>query len=302
VLDSLILRFDLQSVYSTPDQEKTRKELEGNIVVEMGKEDASLEVSVFDTDPRRAADMANYLVTKLNDIYLDLSVTEAKANREFLERRYHQNLDDLKAAEDSMRAFQSKYGAYSVSDQVKAAVEAAAMLEAKIASKEIELSLLGKTGGVDNPQRHIVELEIAGLRRQQSIMRNGSPTKEERSLIFIPFHNAPEVGIEYFRRYREVELQGKLLELIVPLYEQARIEEQRNTPSVLLLDNAVPAIRASKPKRMILMIVVALGSLLGGLGLVILREGIARARRIDADGGERFDFIKRELHWRNLLK
>jgi uncharacterized protein involved in exopolysaccharide biosynthesis len=58
----------------------------------------------------------------------------------------------------------------------------------------------------------------------------------------------PDLGGEYIRRFRGVEIQYKILQFITPLYEQAKVEEKRQTPSVLILDNAVPAERKAKPK------------------------------------------------------
>ena len=38
------------------------------------------------------------------------------------------------------------------------------------------------------------------------------------------------------------------MELLTPLYEQSKVEEQRNTPSVIVLDHALPAEHKAKPK------------------------------------------------------
>jgi uncharacterized protein involved in exopolysaccharide biosynthesis len=66
--------------------------------------------------------------------------------------------------------------------------------------------------------------------------------------LLIPFKQAPELGSEYLKIYRNLEIQYKILEFIQPMYETARVEEVRNTPSVIVLDRAGPAERKSKPK------------------------------------------------------
>jgi uncharacterized protein involved in exopolysaccharide biosynthesis len=58
----------------------------------------------------------------------------------------------------------------------------------------------------------------------------------------------PDLGGEYVRRFRNFEIQYKILQFITPLYEQAKVEEKRQTPSVLILDKAGPAERKAKPK------------------------------------------------------
>jgi hypothetical protein len=66
---ALTERFDLQTVYDIASLDDAITALGENIELKLGKEDVSLEVSVYDTDPQRAADMANFLVQTLNTIY-----------------------------------------------------------------------------------------------------------------------------------------------------------------------------------------------------------------------------------------
>ncbi len=51
-------------------------------------------------------------------------------------------------------------------------------------------------------------------------------------------------------------IQQKILEFLLPLYEQAKINEQKDIPVLLVLDKAAPAIEKSKPKRSIVVLVV----------------------------------------------
>lgn len=300
--EAVVHQFELLKVYDLDTMEKAVKELAENMAVTPGEEDASLEIVVYDTDPRRAADMANFMVTTLNQVYLELSVTEAKSNREFLQKRYDQNLSDLRAAEDSLRGFQERYGVYSVPDQVKAAVEAAATLESRAALQEVKLGILAQTASSDHPERRATELELRELRRRLAEMKAGGQGGR-RSLVFPSFDKAPEVGIEYLRRYRELELQAKLLEVLLPLYEQAKIEEQRNTPSVLVLDTAVPAVRHAKPKRMLLLAAVAVVALLLGFLIALVRERMGRVRgTLPEATAAKMEFIRRELAWKNLFR
>lgn len=303
VKEAVIAKFDLLTVYDLPTLEKALGELESNVGVVLGKEDVSLEIVVYDTDPGRAAAMANFFVETLDRVYLEISVAEARRNREFLQRRYTQNLEDLKNAEEAFRAFQVKYGIYSVPDQVKAAVEAAATLESRIALREVQMGMLARSTSDDNPLRRTLAQEIAELRKQLALMKDGDALGGRTSVVFAPFAKAPEIGMEYLRRYRDIELQGKLLEFLLPMYEQAKIEEQRDTPSVLVLDTAVPAIKPSKPKRMIILAVVLVGSLLVGFFVALTRDALAKARaRRTPEELAQVEMIKRELHPKNLFR
>lgn len=298
--DAVIDRFDLMKLYHADNKIDARKELEENLTIALGKEEVSLEVSVYDTDRQRAADMANFLVETLNKIYLEMSVAEAKSNREFLEQRYRQNLRDLQSAEDSLKIFQKKFGIYSVPDQMKAAIEAAGAIQSQIALKEIQLGMLEKTTTPNNELRGQTLLELNALRHQMSILQLGEGGKSDRFQIFPPFDKAPELGMQYFRLYREVELQGKILELILPLFEQAKIEEQRDTPSVLVLDNAVPPEKASKPRRLLITAIVFLVSMIVGTVLTFFLEYVEKGRQASlAEDREKISQIRRAMNPRN---
>jgi len=53
-------------------------------------------------------------------------------------------------------------------------------------------------------------------------MNEGSSSQGGDMKILLPFKDTPELGAEYLRRYRDVEIQYKILQFIAPLYEQAK--------------------------------------------------------------------------------
>jgi uncharacterized protein involved in exopolysaccharide biosynthesis len=300
---ALVDQFDLKRVYDLESGDDALKAVEENIELKLGKEDVSLEVSVYDTDPQRAADMTNYLVQTLNTIYAELSTAEARGNREFLERRYQQNLKELSEAEKNFKAFQVKYGAFAVPEQVKAAVEAAANIQAEIAMKEIEVGLLERTTSKENPLYRNAVIELGELRKQLDKISTGKGLEKNEVQIFAPLKLAPEIGIQYLRYYRELELQGKLLELILPLYEQARIEEQRDTPNVVVLDTAVPAPRPAKPRRLLITGLVAVGSFLLSVLFAFLADSFRRSYEQKRDDDwEKLNYIRSQFKMKKLFK
>jgi uncharacterized protein involved in exopolysaccharide biosynthesis len=303
IKEEVINKFDLMKVYDLETMEKAIKELEDNVSVALGKEDAAVEISVYDTSPQRAADMANYYVEMLNKIYLEISLSEATSNRKFLEDRYNKNIEDLKNAEDKYKQFQEKYGVYSVADQVKSAIEVAAKLQSQIVLKEVELGIIDRTTTPENENRKIIKIELDELKRQMRNMKFGAPAKDSNIQIFAPFEKAPEIGIQYLNFYREMEIQGKILEILVPLYEQAKIEEQRNIPIVLSLDVAVPAVKSSKPKRLVIVLIILLASTILAFLIALWKENLNERRtQLNNKDIEKLNFISREFHWRNIFK
>lgn len=266
VLSEVIEKFDLVKVYDITSypMEKTTKELLSNVDFTVETE-GNLTITVYDEDPQRAADMANFFVDALNRANTDLMVQNARDNRKFIEDRYKKNLQDLSAAEDSLRAFQKHYGIIAMPEQIEASVKAGAELAAQLALKEVELAVLERSLASDHPTVIGTRIEVEELRRKISDLNSGASIVEGEMRLLVPFKKIPDLAIEYLRRYRDVEIQYKILQFITPLYEQAKVEVQRQTASVVVLDKAYPAERKSKPKRLL---IILGGFLLGLLGSV----------------------------------
>jgi capsular polysaccharide biosynthesis protein len=282
VLNAVIQKFDLVHVYDITSYpgEKTMKELLDNVEFTVETE-GNLTITVYDKDPQRAADMANYFVEMLNTKNTELQVQNAHGNRQFIEERYKKNISDLAAAEDTLKAFQKKYGVIALPEQVEASIKAAAEITGQLAIKEVQANVLRRTQSADNPSVIATQIEIDEFRNKLSQMNSGTHTPKNEMNVFVPFSKMPDLGGEYIRRFREVEIQYKILQFITPLYEQAKVEEKRQTPSVLVLDKAGPAERKSKPKVSLYTLIAFVFSSLLTLLIIFFLEGLQRLREID---------------------
>ena len=280
VFSEVISKFDLVNVYGITQYpgEKTAKELMSNVEFSVEPE-GTLSISVYDKDPQRAAEMTNFFVDMLNRTNSEVLAQNAKGNRSFVEERYNKNLQDLRAAEDSLQAFQKRYGVVSMPEQVKATIEAGATLLGQVTLKEVQLGVLRRTTAVDNPAVQTLKAEIEELHHKLNDMNTGGGLTNSGSKIFVPFNNMPDWGLDYLRRYREVEIQYKILQYVMPLYEQAKVEERRDTPSVLVLDRAAPAERKAKPKAMLFGLIGLVVGLVISLAVVFTLELHNRLRK-----------------------
>ncbi len=286
VADAVIAKFNLVSVYdyvgSSYPMEKTRKELAGNTEIELQNE-GNLTVTVYDKEPAQAADMANYYVKLLNQTNSELQVQNARGNREFIEQRYNTNIADLRAAEDSMKQFQIQHGVLAVPEQAEATIKAGAELYARLATKEIELAAMKRTLSESHPSIATAEIEIQEYRRKLDEMNSGSSGGTGDVKILVPFKQAPELAAEYVRFYRNLQIQNKILEFLTPIYEQAKIEERRNTPSVVVLDIAAVPERKAKPKIALYSLLSFVLSSVASLFFVFVVEWVRRVRTINPD-------------------
>ena len=130
--------------------EETLKQLEGNSAFEL-QEDDYITISVSDRDPVRAAEMANYYVTVLNEISTELGSQEARNNRQFIEGAAQRTMARLTAFEDSLKWYQEKTGMLVIPDANSSSIESVAEMYAYKAKTEIEVAILERTVGADNP-------------------------------------------------------------------------------------------------------------------------------------------------------
>jgi tyrosine-protein kinase Etk/Wzc len=115
-------------------------------------------------------------------------------------------------------------------------------------------------------------MEIAELKKKIEEMNRGTGPADGEMHILVPFRSIPDLGAEYIRKFRAVEVQYKIMQFLTPLYEQAKIEERRQTPSVIVLDRAYPAERKSRPKRSLIILGGMFVGLFGSLGFVALSD------------------------------
>lgn len=208
-----------------------------------------IEFSVINKDPKVSADIANYLVTLVDSLNIEFNIQRARNNRIFIEKRYQQNVLELKGAEDSLYKFQKKYGIVAVPEQLEVTVKAAAEIEAQLIKKEMESYFMIQQYGESSPQYQGILAEITLLRKKVQELKSSTDLASTSNILF-SFKQMPDISIKYLRLFREVEIQQAILEIVMPMYEQAKVEEQKSIPTVLVIDKAVPPQLKYTPKRL----------------------------------------------------
>jgi len=86
---------------------------------------------------------------------------------------------------------------------------------------------------------------------------------------------SPELALLDQRLQRTVELRQQLYVTLSTSYEQARIEEFRNTPSITIVDPPRPPYTKAWPKRRLLVAGAGLLGLILGLAIALLRQSVS---------------------------
>ena len=292
VMESVAVKFDLMRRFKKEDMEETLRTLRKCVTVKVNEEGT---ITLFaeagtpyfadaqkEKEARELArDVANFFIEELDKVNTVLKIEKARNTRIFIEKRYLQNIGDLHTAEEEFKKFQQEYGAVALPEQTEAAMKAAAGLKAAIISKEVELGIISKYANVEHISYKKAKTALNALKNSYEQFLNGTNTnvgsKKSMELqnkdIFVPFENVPEIGLQYARLLREVTLQETLLEFLLPQYEQAKIQEAKDTPTVQVLDEANVPIKRSSPKRKIIVILCMIGSLfVSGIMVFVLEN------------------------------
>jgi uncharacterized protein involved in exopolysaccharide biosynthesis len=190
---------------------------------------------------------------------------------------------DLHSAEEAWKRFQQANGAISLPDQVSAMIAATSKIRAEIMAKEMEFGVVEQTFSSDHPEALRIRTELRELNKKYGEITRGDGGSPDRPHddLFLPLHSLPDIGIQYARLYRDVLLQEKLMEFLLPQYEQAKIQEARDTPTVQVLDEAVIPIKRIKPKRAFFVLLWAAISLFVSISVILTREYLEQLRKTD---------------------
>ncbi|HEX9971832.1 MAG TPA: Wzz/FepE/Etk N-terminal domain-containing protein [bacterium] len=245
----------LLTILKAKSLEKGRKKIASKVDITASPE-GIISVWVELKDRNLAADVANALVNELDKINKEKSTSRAKNSRVYIENQLKATEEKLKKASEDLVAFQEKYKAISLEDQTKIAIEKAGELKGRIVAKNVELGVSQQTMKLDNVTVVQLKREIEELEKQYNFLQYGdSLERGKQKEFYIPFADVPEVGLRLAKLMREVKVQETVWELLNQQYYHAKIQEARDTPTIQVLDEAVPPELRTKPKRKLLVLI-----------------------------------------------
>jgi uncharacterized protein involved in exopolysaccharide biosynthesis len=228
-----------------------------------------ISLMVEDRDPKRAAEMANAFVEDLKSLAGGLAISEAGQRRMFFEEQIRQTKESLVRAEEEVKGFQQRTGAFQIDAQAKSIIEGIANLRARIAAKEVEAKVLRSFATAQNPDLQRTEEEVRALRIELEKVETG------KGRGFDPLMSSdriPAIGTEYLRTLRQFKFNETLYELLVKQYELAKLDEARDAVVFQVIDRAVPPERKSRPRRALIVTLATATMVFFSVFLVLLLE------------------------------
>ena len=279
VKEYMVKKFNLVDRYKQRDIEFAIVAFEEKMELEV-TEEGTLEITIIDKDPLIAKEMVTEVLFMLDQINQSIGMEAGKYNREFLENRININKKDLEKAELALKTFQEKTGIIDLVAQLSSTMQMSAQaynsifeaytaLYAKKIETETELAVAKTTLSNNNPtimqlekllKEQSIQLDQLMIRldeKLQYLLSNISPAQIDTipNIEFsVSFNTLPSLGLENARLIREVELQSTIQEILIPQFEQAKLEETKNIPTLQIIDKPKVALNKTKPKRSLIVI------------------------------------------------
>jgi uncharacterized protein involved in exopolysaccharide biosynthesis len=264
----LIDRFQLQHVYHKRYRVDTAKRLARRTSISDDKKSGVISITVEDTDPRRARDLAQGYLNELNLLLNRTSTSSAHQERIFIEGRLKGVEAELERAQQELSVFSSTHTTLDIKEQTRAMVDAGAKLQAELIVGQSELDSLRQIYGSSNIRVRAAQARVADLQHELEKMSGSSaplpPDSDEGSNssttstgsqngeLYPSLRQLPRLAVPFADLYRRVKVEETVFELLTQQYEIARIEEAKDVPVVSVIDAPGIPEKKSWPPRLLL--------------------------------------------------
>lgn len=189
-----------------------------------------------------SANISNTYAEALDKINREKLSSKAKKARVYIEDQLLQIKAQLDTSEFALMEFQKKNKAISLPEQMKAGIAEAANLKSEMISTEINLGLLSKNLNENNPS-------IISLRSKHQQLRDQLQKLESMNQdILLSFADAPSLAAKLSNLVRDVKIYNEVYLMLQQQYFKEKIQENRDLPTVEILDSAIPPEKATAPR------------------------------------------------------
>ena len=292
VEEAMIQRFGLMQEYHKRYVSDARKTFEKRATVDGRGKDGLIHISVEDSDPGRAAELANGYVDQFRILSQHLAITEASQRRLFFERELEKAKDNLAKAEEALKQTEQTTGMIHLDSQTRVLIGSAASLRAQITAREVlirgmQTYAAGENAGLVQAQR-----ELEGMRAQLAKM--GGSEENTSGDLLVPKGRVPAVGLAYVRKLRDVKYNETIFEILARQFEIAKLDEAKQGALIQVVDPAIPPDKRSFPKRLLIVICATALGFFFATFLVLVQASLNRIKE-NPDAAAKFAELNRAL-------
>ena len=286
IMGIIVDRFDLVAEYDAPYREHAIETFRENVEIELGR-DGLLEVKVTAPRAQLAADIANAMARELDVYNRQRKSQQARALRQFLERRLVEVDGELTQGGRTLQEYQERHGLIDFEAQANASIEVVKNVVLELTLLETRLGVRRQLLAAEHEERRYLELEVEALRgRLDELVRGQAQKLGQTSAVQAlgpPMSDLPERGFEYARLKLDVKVKEEIVRFLGARLEEAKYKEALDTPTLQVLDLATPPKVRSAPRRTLMVALTTCLSLILSTVLAFLLESWGRLKEHNRD-------------------
>ena len=296
MLGTIVDDFELKSVYSVLYHDEAIEILREQIETEL-EDDGTLNIRITAKDPHIAADLTNGLSALLDRLNREYKRKQARDLRLFLAERMALTEKEFKLGGLKLQNFQERYGLVDIKAQTSASVDVLKGIVQELAQLEVELSVMERQLHSEHEGKRVLELKVAALKHQlnrlQGDLAMNSSNGETLTALGPPLKHLPELLLENTKLSLEVELRSEIIRFLGSKYEEAKYKEALNTPTLQVLDVAIPPRTRSGPRRTL---IVTSSFAVGAMLSIVIAFLFESWNRLGRENREKMASIRKELN------
>ena len=195
-----------------------------------------------DSLKKLSALLSNSFIEALDSINREKLSSKARNTRIYIEEQILETRALLDSAEVALMNFQSKNKTIAIPEQVKAAIEASAQIKSEIIQTEMQLGLIKSDASENSRIVAALNKKLQELKNQYSQFETGSED------YLLAFKDLPSLGKDLAGLLRDVRIQNEVYVLLQQQYYKEKIQENREIPTVEILDEAIPPKKPVGPR------------------------------------------------------
>lgn len=278
LVDFMVAKFDLYRHYDidSTTQEgafKVRKQFRKLYVAQKNKNEA-LEISMEDTDPQLAAQMANAALQITDEMARKLNTESQGRLIAAIEENIKRKQTELKRLEDSLRITQAFYGIYDPVAQGEQLAIYLSTAESEVVKLRARLEVLEPNLDIPRDTIAYIKANLKAAEQQRRMLTRGGGSAEEPGSVNPLTLERYSAGLGALQVLRDLHYQARK-QLSYDLERYYQIKAVYHTPisAIHVVEKAEPALRKNRPVRSLIVV----GSVIAAFLLMALAALIAEA-------------------------
>ena len=272
----LVKRFNLLAVYKTTSLEGARQALNGQTQIKTEKS-GLIALTITDTDPKRAALLANGYTEELMRSNNELALSDAAQQRRIAEIQLLKAKNTLTEAETVVKQLQESTGLITVGPEV-------AVLQSMISTTQRQLKDMSLATTPGNSEYIKTQHKLTNLQAEIG--------KAQSAKGYIS--KAPERILDFMHKTRDLKYAEALYQMAMQTLTAAKMNELTAGSTIQVIDRAIPPAQTSGPNRNRTVLIAFIAALFAAIIIAFLLEAIERSKQ-NPESTTQYQTIKNHL-------